>query len=290
MINLILPERILITCQGSDKEPFRHEIPYLFKSLINFGGRLASAQKIAFFDGPVNEKLITELSEMGVKVKHIQTIDGRCIHANKIQMLKGDEFDFDYLVALDADIVIAKDFSSFIGRKSIGMKPADNDPFDDINKWKILFKHFGLEIPPERFFSNFTSNKLIPYFNSGVLIVPKEFISPLYETWKYYTLKILDAYSNLPEISEATFFTDQFALSLALVKLKLPFHALPLEMNFPTHYPIHESFEPQKIEPYLIHYHHKFSSKWEILSCCYDNINKMITKINLAIRYSFNKN
>ena len=119
----------------------------------------------------------------------------------------------------------------------------------------------------------------IPYFNSGVLLIPKKFVPILYETWKSYVLKLLSAYKNLPEIKKYSFFTDQFALSLALKDAAIPQKALPLEMNFPTHSVVHKNWNPNKINPYLLHYHH-LTPLNEIAHCSYENINKLIDELN----------
>ena len=45
----IEPERILIAAQGPNKEPYKSEIVFLFKSLNSYAGRLANSQKVACF-------------------------------------------------------------------------------------------------------------------------------------------------------------------------------------------------------------------------------------------------
>lgn len=62
----------------------------------------------------------------------------------------------------------------------------------------------------------------------------------------------------------------------------IPSKPLPLEMNFPTHFTIHENFEPQIINPYIIHYHHKISDG-NIMHCTYNNVNLILDKINHVI-------
>jgi len=278
---MIQPERVLIACQGSGKEPFIKETEKLFKSLLYFGGNLAHAQKVACFTESISPEIVESLTNLGVIVKIVENLDNRCLHANKVQILDMYEEDYDYLVALDTDIVISRDFSDFLGKPAIAAKPVDNDPLN-FNQWEDLFNYFDLKVPPERYTTCFALKQTIPYFNSGVLIIPKKYASTLYGTWKSFVYKLLDAYVELPEIAKNSFFTDQFALSLALTKEKLPYFELPLEMNFPTHIHIHDDFKPNLVNPYLIHYHHSYSSD-DIAHCSYENINLLIDKINKAI-------
>jgi 2-polyprenyl-3-methyl-5-hydroxy-6-metoxy-1,4-benzoquinol methylase len=283
------PERIIIACQGSPRPPFLHEVKNLFKSLQNFGGILSDCRKIVCFDEPIDDHLMEQLNSMGILVKIVKTIDHRCIHANKIQILNLDEPDFDYLVALDTDIVVAKDFSKFLTGSEIQAKPVDGDPLT-INQWHDLFNHFNLELPTTRYLTCSTMTETIPYFNSGVLIIPKANVIPLFETWKFFVQQLLHSYDDLPHIKKYSFFTDQFALALSLVKIGLSHTPLPIEMNFPTHIPIHQSLVPDNISPYLIHYHHNLTSDGKIMSCNYRNTNFIIEKINESLSNESNKN
>lgn len=255
---------------------------YMFRTLQNFGGLVSNSRKIACFSEPVSAQWVERLNSIGVLIKIVKNIDQKCVHANKIQMLNIDEHDFDYLVALDTDIVIAKDFSEFLTGSEIQAKPVDNDPLS-IDQWKNLFNYFGLELTSTRYLTSFTMTETIPYFNSGVLIIPQKHVQILYETWKSFVHQLLKSYDDLPDIQKHSFFTDQFALALSVAKIGLPHKPLPLEMNFPTHVPIHKDLNPEKINPYLIHYHHRLTQDEKIMSCNYENINKIIEKINKSL-------
>ena len=273
------PEKILISTQGPNRHPFTLETKYLFKSLNLYGGKLAKAQKVACFSEPIDSKTENELKNLGVKIKIINDIDQRCLLANKIQNLELFDYEnIEFLIALDTDVVITKDFSEFLDQSKVSAKPVDQDPLS-LEDWKSLFGFFGLKVPEERYLTHFTLQETIPYFNSGVLLVPKKFIKTLYETWKKYVQRLLSSYDDLSKIKKHSFFTDQFALSLALTDANIPHNALPLEMNFPTHIDVHKDCNPNKINPYLLHYHH-LNTQNEIAHCSYENINKLIDELN----------
>jgi len=278
----IEPHRILISTQGPNKEPYKSEMEFLFKSLNRNGGRLAESQKVACFTEKPDSFLKEKLEKLGVKITIVDNIDKRSPHSNKIQMLSLEKSEeFDVLVALDSDVIIANDFIKYIDLEKFRAKPVDRDSFS-IENWETIYEYFGVKLPQDRYLTSFYKTETIPYYNSGVLLVPRKYLSPLYDTWKDFVEKILNSLNEVPEIKKHPFFTDQIALSLALAFLKIPQNPLTVEMNFPTNHKIHEYFKPEKIKPLLIHYHH-FSKSGKIGHGNYKNINQIIDEINETI-------
>jgi len=288
--DMLEPERIIISSQGGSEKRFLRGIEFLFKSLEMFGGKLARAKKIACFNEQIDSETENLLGNLDVRIKYVEDIDKRCPHANKIQILSlAEKEDYDYLVALDSDIVITNDFSDFISNKGIGLKPVDKDPLSFQN-WKKFFGYFGLEVPPQRYETTFSMTETIAYFNSGVLIIPKKYVLPLYKTWKEFVYKVLESYEKLPEIAKHSFHTDQFSLALALTHQKLPLRILPLEMNFPINRDVHPDYHPENLSPFIIHYHRRISDTGQIMHSSYDNINRVIDKINDGLKNFHQKN
>ena len=275
-------EKIVIICQGSANEQFTKETEYLFRSINEYGGKLANAEKIACFSEPVSDETILSLEKIGVKTKLIESIDTRCIHANKIQTLKLFEEEFDVLIVLDTDIIVLNDFSNLIDEEKIRAVQDDVDPLG-LDNWKTLFEHFGLKMPNERFNSYLNWEKTIPYFNTGVLFIPQTYVTELYEKWKYYVVQLLDAYEKFPVIAKSSFWTDQIAFTLAIHDGIFPYSPLPLEMNFPTHVKLHPNCRIDDIDPFLIHYHHRISKLGNIRNSYYENINKYFDKIKFSV-------
>ncbi len=282
------PSKILIATQCTPAEPWKSEVLRLFKSLSLFGGKLKLAKKVACFSEPIDKEFENRLEELEVKIHFIEPLDKRYPYANKIQMLQIKE-DYDILVALDTDVIITGDFSDFIDENKISAKGVDTDPLG-LENWKKLFKFFKLDVPSERFQTSITNEKTIPWFNSGVLFIPKKFSSQLYNSWIKYNTKLLENYYSQIFLSENSLnhdhkfaFTDQYALALAIHDLKLPYEQLSLEYNFPTHYLIHESFLPNEIIPYIIHYHHKIALSENIILTPYKKPNEKINAVNLSL-------
>jgi hypothetical protein len=280
--DLVRPERVLVATVSEDREPHASEVVYLFKTLQQFGGRLRQARRIAYFLESANFPSTRQLADLGVTVKVVDRVDTRCPFSNKVRMLDESE-DFDYLVALDTDVVITRDFSVYIQGSSIAAKPAGRIRLS-LSEWKKVFDYFGLEIPQARYLTTSRIDETIPYFNAGVLISPREHLSTFRTEWQSFTKKLLDAYPELPEVAAHPVFVDEFALSLALVHARLPFRALPLAMNFPTDRRIDPLLEPRKVTPYLLHHHHRVSSSGELLPCAYEEINAVIGAVNECLR------
>jgi hypothetical protein len=287
---MIDPSKILIATQCTPVEPWKSEVLRLFKSLNLFGGKLVQAKKVACFSESIDDDFKNELEELGVIVHLIESLDSRYPYANKIQMLQIKE-DYDVLIALDTDVIITGDFSDFIDENKISAKCVDTDSLG-LENWKKLFEFFKLDVPSERFQTSITNEKTIPWFNSGVLFIPKKFSSQLYNSWIKYNTKLLEIYysqiflSGNSSVHDHKFaFTDQYALALSIHDLKLPYNQLPLEFNFPTHYQIHTNFSPSELKPYLLHYHHRVSKSQNILHCFYSKTNELIDLANTKINF-----
>ena len=132
------PDKILIICQGNLNKKFLTQMKNLFLTLQLNGGVISKAKRLACLSevGP-NFMEPEFFNKLNVKVQKIDDIDARHIISNKIQMLNQTylENDFELVVALDADIVITKDFSSFLNDDKIGGAPVRR-PKNRMENWK----------------------------------------------------------------------------------------------------------------------------------------------------------
>jgi len=285
-------ERILIGCSVKPKNAdFANiETEYLFKTLLEFGGKIGNAKKIACFTEEPDSSIKEILENLQVQIRIVEPVDNRQSFGNKIRILdEGIKDDVDIIVMLDTDIVIAGDFSQFLGTQKIMIKQEDSDPFT-LSDWKQMFDFFKLPLPQERFQTSCSGQETIPYFNGGVMIIPKLHASELLEQWKYFLKQLLDKQNNLPpKFSENPHdnkqprFFDQIAFSLAITKSKLPYEILPLSMNYPYSGTVHHSENPETLEPFIIHHHHCILENGELMLSPYKLINNKINTINLFL-------
>jgi hypothetical protein len=280
--DLVRPERVVVATVAEDREPYASEVVHLFKTLQHLGGRLSRARRVAYFLESADFPGIGRLDDLGVTVKVVERVDARCPYSNKVRMFDDTE-DGDYLVALDTDVVITRDFSVYLRGTSVAAKPAGRIRLT-MDQWRNVFDYFDLELPRARYFTTARIDETIPYFNAGVLIVPKGHVPTLRTEWQSFTRRLLDAYPDLPDVAEHPVFVDEFALTLALVSAKLPFRALPLSMNFPTDRRVDPLLEPERVAPHMLHHHHRISPAGEMQPCAYEEINAVIAQVNECLR------
>jgi hypothetical protein len=280
-IAAINSERVLVACVAEDRPRDGREVLLMFHSLLRLGGGLAHCRRIAFFVDHVDTRLSRQLFSIGVETRVVGRVDVRCPHANKIRMLMDIGDDTDWVVALDTDVAVAGDISRHLAGANVRAKPVDSDPLS-MPQWSSLFDRFALEPPPERYLTTFDRRETIAYFNSGVLIVPGVLATHLAAEWTSFVKSVIGVYDELPAIAPHAFFTDQFALALALARRDIRVNPLPLEMNFPTHRPIHPCWQPDNAEPLLLHHHHRITEDGALLSCGYRGPDNAITAVNAA--------
>ena len=108
------------------------------------------------------------------------------------------------------------------------------------------------------------------------------------KNWKYFIERIIDEEEKMPKdfinsskgVKGNIRFTGQIAFSLALIKSKFPYEALPLSMNYPYSGTVHHTEHPEKLVPFVIHHHHCIAEDGKLLGTPYSNINKRIDEIN----------
>ncbi|MBS4222083.1 hypothetical protein [Lederbergia citrea] len=266
--------KILISCVGENTDKFNFRVLTLFKTLKKYGGKLVEAKSIANFVQSVDPHVEKELQNIGVKVNIVEPFIQGYPYANKLRMLEMKE-EYDVLLALDCDLVVAKDFSSEISSNFIQACTPYMDPLT-IEEWENLFSHFNLKLPSERYELLGPNRETISYFNSGVVAIPKIYNDKLLTSWKKYIHALL----KLDSLSKVRTFTDQIALSLALADEGIPNKTFPIEMNFPIHNRIQSKFNPDKIDPYIIHYHNRVTKKNLIKKSGNKKTDKHIKKIN----------
>ncbi len=277
-------EKILISCVAENREQDFQKVFNLMLTLRELGGKLSDSPVIVNFVEGCQANYQSILHQLGVKVRIVDRYDQRCPHANKLRMLDlADDFNFTLLLALDIDTVIANDFTIFLSGDLLSAKIVDGTPFT-IEQWQAIFAYFGLPLPEQRYYTTTTYVPVIPYFNSGVLIIPVKVLAILSKYWTDYVKLLLDLLElEAKPIPTHPFFVDQIALSLALTAANLPVRPLPVAMNFPTHVEIAPPFNPRQIEPYILHYHHRITGQGLLQQCFYPKANQVIAKINQRI-------
>lgn len=275
------PARVVVSTVFESRAPYDREAVQLYRSLARCGGALAAARRIAYCMDEPSPQIAAELDGLGVEVRRVAPIDERCPHANKLHMLDPG-LDADWVVMLDTDVVFAGDVAPYLVGSSVLAKPVDQDPFS-WEGWEQLFRHVGLDIPRERYLTHFTMRETIPYFNSGVVMVPQRYVATLRTAWQAQLATLLDSWDQLPLVAPHRFFADQLAFALALAETGAPHRALPLECNFPTNEPVHPGHRPDEVRPLLIHHHHRVDARGAIETVPHREASVAIAMVNEAL-------
>ena len=136
-----MPNKILIGCTVKEKnlEYVNLETDYLFRTLNEFGGKLSDTKKIAVFTENPDPALKNSLDTQQVEIRIAESLNKNYQYENALLVLQeGIKENVDVIVMLDSDVVIAKDFSSFLSDSKILIKPEDRDPFT-LDEWRRTF-------------------------------------------------------------------------------------------------------------------------------------------------------
>lgn len=299
-----------VATTAEQRAPFCEETVALFESLERFGGAMREARRRAFFIGGVPPLVERRLDELGVEVRVRDPVDERFRFANKLHMFDPRENgDCAVLVALDSDVLVAGDFAEYVDPAVVQAKQVDGDVMT-FALWRRLFDLFDVRLPSVRFLTSLHPGGWThAYFNTGVLLVPGGMLEALHAAWARLLGGIIDRRAELADVAEhmrgkvpryhdsaaapelrPLVFAEQWALSLAVQDLGLPYAALPLALNFPVAYSddhdpgryLSERLRPDAVAPLLLHHHHCVGE--ELPPTGYREPDRVIGQVNEFLR------
>lgn len=247
--------RLLLTCVAEDTPHFHARVELLVGSARRHGGALADAPILVNLLDSADPAFAARMEAAGVETRVVPRLQPGVATVNKLRMLESDDRDdVDVLLAVDCDIAVAADPTPYVTCDAIGVVPADVDCFTE-REWRGV--DASLELPPSArsLRAACTGRPMRPYFNSGVIAVPRRLRAPLLDAWTA-ALRDLDAlYDREPALIPRSkrFFADQVALAIAL-RRGLPWTGASRALNFPTHVPLHRPTLAD-VQPALLHYH-----------------------------------
>lgn len=274
------PPRVRFATVGPPVEPWRSELIRFVRSIRMCAGVLANSEVVCYLDREIDRSLATELRELGARVVLVGPVDRRCAMGNNLLML--EEGAYDWLVACDCDVVVARSFQDELVGDAIGLCPVV-DGLCDLGTWRAFYEAFGLSMPPLRVRTVRDAEPCPPYFNAGVLLVPGSLVSPLARAWRKWLGPVVDAFetNRIPSgLRQRRAFVDQLAFALALAEGELFYRPMSVAMNFSTTDQIHAGLHPDMVDPAFLHYHHRIDDQGRIVKTGYWLPDRRIAKVN----------
>jgi hypothetical protein len=249
--------RVLLSCVSENRPGWYDKVYNLVLSIRAFGGSLAGEQVVVNFVDSADSEVASTLEELGAAVRVVERFDVRNPYANKLRMLElGKDFDFDVLVALDCDAIVAGDFRDQVPSDRVAAKPADVDRLTEA-EWRRLFEGLQVPMPEKSVVATVTGEPMYPYFNSGVLFVPRDRCLDLLRGWSHFSDEVLELFDRRPDVIPKRWqlHSGQYSLACALIDGGFPVQPLPVTLNFPTHLVVHDALLAGRGEPRIVQYH-----------------------------------
>ena len=245
--------RPLVACLGEDTPAWHTKMLNLALSLREFGGAMANAPMIAHAVGSAAPEFVAQLDKLDVECRVVERMDPRLPTSNKLRMLETQRDDFDVLVMLDCDVIIRGDLTAELDAQSLRAAPGGRAHLNEA-AWERLYGRLDLPIPTERHLTAVTGERTYPYWNSGVLFVPRHHCAPLRATWESMIDRVFEVAADDRAI--ATWRKDQIPFACALASTGITVRELPLRLNLSIKDPERSQAQPAWGPPFVFHYHH----------------------------------
>jgi hypothetical protein len=248
----------------------------LVRSIRWFGGELAGVRIVVCGVGPLESTARETLEALGVEIRTVSRFHPANPTGNRHQLL-AELLDApeEILFLLDCDTIVVQDPLPYLSGVAVQAKIAPTPTVSD-EVFERLFAHFGLTKPARSYVASLSGTLTIPYFNAGVLAIPKALARTLAPAWRKYNLVLADH----PElVAPCQRHMHQASLSLALVETGVPHAEWPAAMNFQinaTHVPPPPGFA--ETDPVILHYHYLATDDGLLLPCPYPAAQARIEK------------
>jgi hypothetical protein len=244
--------RILMSCVAEDREPYYTRVAMLARTARAFGGALGNCPLLASFVGQIDPERQRELEDAGAQVRVVAAHpDGA--HSNKLRAFEVTESeDFDVLLYLDCDVAVAGDPTPLLRTDAVGVVPAEACVFDE-DDWQGLFARFALRAPSRTVRLGKSGRDSHPYFNSGVIAVPRDLLAPFLGAWAGALVELRSYWQQQPPKRYRRYYADQAALAMTLCG-ETPWYELDHGANFPTGLRLDPAVAATVSRPMLLHY------------------------------------
>lgn len=243
---------LVVGCVTENTPKFLGQALRLLQSIRWFGGELAKSHVVVGVVEQLDPRARRSLEVYGADIRIVPRFRGNG-SGNRLQIFAEllERSESHYFV-LDCDTLVVRDPLPYLRRDVFQAKIA---PFPTVTHdvFERLFDHFGVPLPPRNYTTGYSGTPTIPYFNAGVLSIPRALAEKLEPEWRRFNTKLADEpYLAAPCEKHI----HQAALALALATTKIPVEAAGAELNYQlnaTEYPTPRGYA--EIDPVILHYH-----------------------------------
>ncbi len=276
--------RVLFSCVGENRADWFVKMENLVLSLRTFGGSLSRAPVVVHAVGGADPVLVATMARLDAEVRVVDPVDRRRATSNKLRMFElagapGGP-DFDVLVAMDCDMIVKGDIGPYVSGASLQAVPAGRDLLSD-ETWRALYEALDLPLPARNCVTVVSGQQTYPYYNSGVLFVPREVCEPLRSSWLTHLQWMLGP--GLAVLGMERLRKDQIPLSAALASADLRVEPLPVNLNLSvTAARFAAPYRSQWGPPFLLHYHRLIDERGFLLASPAGRVNPELDDFNRA--------
>ena len=250
---------VAFCCAVDEKPKYLTQAVRWAQSIRWFAGSLCDADLFIGHCADIPSPYRRMFNALNIRLIPVERMSDWHGPSNKLGVLQSSELDdYEAIVFSDCDVIFAGDPSGELQSGKLRAKPADVTTLRNDVLAKI-FEHAGIRVPTARLITTIDEVELIPYCNSGVIVLPRQIRKRFVDRWIFWNRWMLEQ-SEL--LGDRAFFTDQASFALTLPEFMGEFEALGANMNFPCHfeaqrYPSHL----HETEVLVAHYHHRVDGK-----------------------------
>jgi hypothetical protein len=254
----------------------------LVQSIRWFGGELADARVRICVVGELGRSFRQEFERYGAEVRIVPRLHRHHRVANQPQLFPEVwETDREMLLLLACDTVVVQDPLPWMRRGSFQAKIA---PLPTVTPevFERVFHHYGLPLPPREHINSFAGTPTIPYFNSGMILLPSHLARRILPVWNDYNTRLAEEPEILHPCERQS---HQASLSLALAACPVPFEEAPVELNFQLN--LSQSPPPEgffAVDPAILHYYDRADPEGYLLHTPYPFAQVRIETFNRRLR------
>lgn len=248
------PERAVIAFAGENHGHWIDRMERLALSLHDSRPSGDSTLTAALVVDGLDEPHRSALALLGCDVRAVDPVHAEHRYMNKLRILEVPEIgQADGVLALDCDLVVVGDPLPALDADVICAQLTSGSSLSD-RLWSDIHEALGLPEPQRTYRDVDSGRRRYPYFNSGVLWIPRALVEPVRSEWIRAGLELAGLVDDIDELASNVGYLDQIAFSVAMVRLDQCPRQLPLSLNCPTG-GFRWGSRPDLEPPMILHYH-----------------------------------